>query len=66
MLFLNLLVLINITGIITYTAKVKGTFIFNRITKDIQIFIKPIKYSSGQWWENSVISKRSLVILDII
>ena len=44
---------------------VKGTFINAKIEKDAIILIPAIKNSSGQWWANSVTSKRSDVILDI-
>ena len=40
-------------------------FIKQRIINDAAILIPAIKNSSGQWWANSVTSKRSFVIRDI-
>ncbi len=45
---------------------VRSTLILARMTKDTRALRKAMKNSSGQWWANSVTSKRSLVILAMI
>ena len=44
---------------------VSRTSILTKSTNPRMIFIDAIQYSSGQWCANSVISNKSLVILDI-
>ena len=41
---------------------VSQRLVFVRMMKDTTILSAAIKYSSGQWWANSVTSNRSLVM----
>ena len=47
-------------------ARVRGRLTEARIRKEITAFTAAMKNSSGQWWENSVTSNRSLVIRPMI
>ena len=55
-----------ITGTNAKTITVSARFILERMINETVIFTAAIKSSSGQWCENSVMSKRSLVMRPII
>ena len=63
--FLKVYVAAIMIGIIANISTVSRTSILTKSTKPRMIFIDAIQYSSGQWCANSVISNKSLVILDI-
>ena len=46
--------------------RVSHTFMPQRMMKEAVIFTPAIKNSSGQWWENSVTSNKSLVMRAMI
>ena len=62
---LDFLETIYIIGIRMYIISESFQFIVSSTTKEIISLIAPTKNSSGTWWENSVISLRSVVILVI-
>ena len=55
-----------ISGIDKNKITVNNVFNLTKIANETIILISPMKYSSGQWCENSVISNKSDVILAII
>ena len=46
--------------------RVSATLLWHRMMKDTTILMPAMKNSSGQWWENSVTSNRSLVMRPMI
>ena len=51
-----------ISGMSAKMISVSQRLVFARMMKDTTILSAAIKYSSGQWWANSVTSNRSLVM----
>ena len=55
-----------ISGTQANRMRVSATLLWHRMMKDTTILMPAMKNSSGQWWENSVTSNRSLVMRPMI
>ena len=62
---LNFMAHTSMSGISAKSRRVRGTFTRISTTNATTILTAAMKYSSGQWWANSVMSNRSVVIREI-